>query len=365
MSAYGTTRKLAKAALDKKLERIRDGLAVVDSKSPVAAVAKRWREATLVASDRRQATKDLYAIRSRLHIEAGLLADIPLNRLSPSDIEQWMMSEAEAGVSASSRRTDYAVLRAILDAAVRDGLVAKNVAAQVDRPTVPRKEATHLTALQVRDLLRSIAGSRHALPIQLAARTGMRRGEVLALRWRDVDLKRGVVTVAGTLSGTGKALRREASAKTDSSHRPLPLSADLVAALKLWQGEQAKFRKLAANLWADTEGLVFTTELGKPIDPRNLLRTLQSAAAKLELPAGTGLHTLRHSAATALLESGAHLKLVSAILGHSDTSITADIYGHASDDAQRAVLDAFGAALTAPVADTDAEETRGESDEGE
>ena len=349
ISAYGSTRKLAKAALDEKLDRIRGGLAVVDSKSPLSAVAKKWRGATLVASDRAESTKDLYAIRCRRYIEEGVLADIPLSRLTPSHVEEWIVAaQANENISDSSLRTDFAVLRSILKAAVRDGLVARNVAEQVDRPRKKRTEEVHLTPAEVSRLLKAVAGSCHSLPIQLMAATGMRRGEVLALRWRDIDFTTGNATVTGTMSGSGKKMCRSPMAKTKSSHRSIPLAPDLVELLKELQVRQNEQRKRAANLWKDTDtGYVFTTELGAPIDGRNVLRTLQTAAVKLELPAGTSLHTLRHSAATALLDNGAHIKLVSAILGHSDTSITADIYGHAPDSAQRLALDVLQSQLTA------------------
>ncbi|TDL07232.1 hypothetical protein EUA04_14885 [Mycolicibacterium obuense] len=179
MSAYGATRALAKAALDKKSERIRKGLAVVDSKAPLSEVARRWRTTALIASDRRQSTKELYAARCWLHIELGILAEIPLSRMTAGDIEEWIVEARRHGISPSSLRTDYTVLRAVLDTAVRDGLVAKNLAEHVDRPGVPRTEALHLAPAQVGALLDKVATSRHALPILLAAVTGMRRGEVL------------------------------------------------------------------------------------------------------------------------------------------------------------------------------------------
>lgn len=345
VSAYGPTRLLAKAALDKKIERIRQGLAVVDSRSRLAEVARKWRTTTLIASDRRQSTIDLYAARCRLHIEVGILADIPMSRLTPSHVEEWIVKAGQDGVSPSALRTDYAVLRAVLDTAVRDGVVAKNVTEEVDRPKVPRAEALHLAPEQVADLLEAVSGSRYWLPILLAAVTGMRRGEVLGLRWRDIDLGKGTVAVTGTLVGSGRTLRREQSAKTASSHRTLPIGDDLVSLLSERQIEQTAERTRALNIWNEA-GFVFTTQFGRPIDPRLMLLALQNAARELGLPKGTGLHTLRHSAATAMLAGGAHLKLVSAILGHSSASTTANIYGHASDEAQRAVLDALREKVT-------------------
>lgn len=350
VSAYGPTRKKAKEKLDEKLERIRGGVAVVDSRSPLSAVAMKWRTTTLVASKRRGTTQRSYATSCRLHIEQGVLADIPMARLTPSDVEEWIVAAQEnEKVSESSLRTHFTILKAILDAAVRDGLVAKNVAEQVDRPRKARKEAVCLAPAQVVALLKEVYMSRHWMPIHVLAATGMRRGEVLGLRWKDLDLDAGILSVSGTMTGSGKNLERLTMVKTVASYRTLPLGDALTQLFKDRLAQQVEHRKRAANLWeGDEHGLVFTTELGKPLDGRNVLRTLQTAAARLELPKGTCLHTLRHSAATMMLESGSHLKLVSAILGHSDTSITADIYGHAPDAAQRVALDALHAQLTSP-----------------
>ncbi|MGH3955530.1 MAG: tyrosine-type recombinase/integrase, partial [Mycobacterium sp.] len=338
------------SALGSKIGRIRAGLAAVDSKMPLAEAALRWRTTTLIASGCRQSTKDLYKSRCRLHIEIGPLAGIRMARLAPSHVEEWIVDSLEHGVAPSSLRTDYAVLRAILETAVRDGIVAKNVAAQVARPRASRHEALYLTPEQVSDLLQKVAASHHWLPILLAAVTGMRRGEVLAMRWRDVDFGARTVTVAGTMTGSGKTLRRESSAKTNASHRILPIGDDLVYLLMRRRSEQSDDRRLARDKWRDVGAeYVFTDEYGRSVEPRNMLRTLQNAAQELGLPKGTCVHTLRHSVATALLAGGAHLRLVSAILGHSSASITADIYGHAPDTAQRAALDALHNLLTSEL----------------
>jgi integrase len=99
----------------------------------------------------------------------------------------------------------------------------------------------------------------------------------------------------------------------------------------------------ARNQWTDS-GLVFTTELGTALDPRNLLRVIESAAAKAGVE-GVGLHTLRHSAAVAWLESGVHIKAVADLLGHSSISITGDVYGHTCDDTARTAIDTLSARL--------------------
>jgi integrase len=125
--------------------------------------------------------------------------------------------------------------------------------------------------------------------------------------------------------------------KTDRCRRPVPLSPTMVAMLRKHRIEQKAGRLRAGNQWIDS-GLVFTTELGAPVDPRNLLRVVE-AAAKSAGVEGVGVHTLRHSAAVGWLESGVHIKAVADLLGHSSIAITGDVYGHTSDDTARAAVD--------------------------
>jgi integrase len=114
--------------------------------------------------------------------------------------------------------------------------------------------------------------------------------------------------------------------KTDRSRRPVPHNAGVVAMMRKHCANQKAERLRAGNLWRDS-GLVFTNEFGGPVDPRNLLRVIEVAATAAGVD-GIGVHTLRHSAAVAWLESGVHIKAVADLLGHSSIAITGDVYGH-------------------------------------
>jgi integrase len=131
--------------------------------------------------------------------------------------------------------------------------------------------------------------------------------------------------------------------KSARSRRTVPLSPAIVALLKAQRAAQAADRLHAGNQRTDS-GLVFTTELGGPVDPRNVLRTIELAARKAGVDE-VGVHTLRHSAAVAWLEAGIHIKAVADLLGHSSISITGDIYGHASDATTRSAIDGLSGAL--------------------
>jgi len=165
--------------------------------------------------------------------------------------------------------------------------------------------------------------------------TGLRRGEALALHWGDVDLAAGHVRVRWTLARIDRRLVFD-EPKTDRSRRFVPLPQPVADTLKRHRASQAAER-LAAPVWAPWEehpDLVFPTHIGTPTDPRNALRAFATIAGRAGLT-GVGLHTLRHSAASALIASGAHLKVVQEMLGHSSYGITADIYSHVAMEQQR------------------------------
>jgi integrase len=206
----------------------------------------------------------------------------------------------------------------------------------VKRPGIERREAKHLDDADVTAVLRAAEASRYHPVLVLIAATGLRKGEALALRWDRVDLDAGTVRVAATIARINHKLVIS-EPKTDRSRRTVPLPAAVVTMLRKHRTEQKAERLRAGNQWTDS-GLVFTTEFGTPVDPRNLLRVIE-AAAKSASVGGVGVHTLRHSAAVGWLESGVHIKAVADLLGHSSISITGDVYGHTSDDTARSAVD--------------------------
>ena len=225
-------------------------------------------------------------------------------------------------LSDSTVRQVYTVLRQALDVAVRDGLLMSNPMAKVKRPTVARTEAKYLPAADVARLLNAARELRYYVAVALMAATGLRRGEVSGLAWSDIDLSEGELRVRLTLSRVhGELILIEP--KTDRSRRRVPLHAGVVTALKAWRTRQQQERLAAGDQWVET-GMVFAIELGTMVDPRNLLRTVEVAAAKAGIEK-VGAHTMRHSAAVAWLESGVHIKAAADLLGHSSISITSDV----------------------------------------
>lgn len=335
VSVYADTAAACRRELKTVRDRIDGGQPAKDSPDTVAVWLTRWRTTSLAASDRKATTKALYVGLSRKHLEGEPFGGLQLDKLRPNHVEELIVALRAANLSDSTVRQVYTVLRQALDVAVRDGLLATNPAAKVKRPGVARKEARHLPAADVVKLLDSAKGLRYHLAVLIMAATGLRRGEVAGLLWSAVDFQKGELAVLLTLSRVeGELILTDV--KTERSRRRVPLPPRLVAALKAHRRRQLEERLEAGSQWTES-GAVFATEFGTAVDPCNLLRTVEIAAKKAGV-GKAGAHTMRHSAATAWLESGVHIKAVSDLLGHSSIAITGDLYGHTSDDTARAAV---------------------------
>ncbi|MDZ4178570.1 MAG: site-specific integrase [Coriobacteriia bacterium] len=326
---YGQTQTEVRRKLKEARSRIEQGAPVRDSAKTVGSWLAEWRDGALAASSRADSTKGNYSILSTKHLEPAPFGAIPLGKLKPSDIDRLVLALRAKNLSDSTVRLIYTTLRLALDDAVRDGLLAQNVAIKVKRPKSAHAERRFLKTDEVALLLQAAQGSHYHSLLKFIAATGVRKGEALATKWTDVDLVAGVYRVPGT--------------KTEKSRRTIPLSPALVVLLKTQRKQQAEERLRAGSLWRAT-GLVFTTEVGTAIGTRNALRAITTAAKAAGLT-DVNVHTLRHSAATGWLENGVNLKAVSTLLGHSNISTTADIYGHVSEQTARDAMDVLSQAI--------------------
>src|SRR5215510_3551282 len=233
------------------------------------------------------------------------------------------------------------VLRRALGQAYKWGLVARNVATLVDPPRTVKPEIRHDHRGNER-VSNSVKGNRLEALFTVVLAMGLRQGEALRLRWEDVDWESGVLRVRHSLQRINRKLVLN-EVKTKSSRRDLPLVDVVSTSLRAHRSRQLAERLVAGKDWQET-GFVFTTTIGTPLDARNVVRTYHKALtdAGLEL---RRFHDLRHGCATLLLAQGVPIKTVSDILGHSQISITADIYGHVVPEAHRAALQAIDKVL--------------------
>jgi integrase len=199
---YGKTRNEVRDKLAQVLQDIRGGTYVTPTALTVHDFMLRWLS-EVKAPSLRPATLQNYGILIRVHIRPSALGRMPLQAVAPPDLQRFLAERRDAGLSARTVQYLYSVIRQAFGQAHRWSLVQRNVALLVDRPRIMRHDVTTLTAPQARALLRAAEGERWGPLLVLALGTGMRRGELLALRWGDVDLERGTVTVRASLQRVG------------------------------------------------------------------------------------------------------------------------------------------------------------------
>lgn len=278
-----------------------------------------------------------HALRDLGHLKLAGLRAAHLDRLY-----QRLLGE---GLSPSTVHHLHAILHKALDQAVRWDLVGRNPADLVDPPTMARRTMRALSTDEGRRLLEVVRDERLEAVWVLALTTGMRRGELLALRWRDVDLDDASLSVTGTLQRVEGQLTI-CEPKTPSSRRSVELTALAVEALRKRRLRQREERVVAGPAWRDEYGLVFTTEIGTPVEAANFIRRSYWPSLERAGLRGLRFHDLRHTAATLMLGRGVHPKVASEMLGHSTVAITLNLYSHVTKtmgrEAARAMQEVLG-----------------------
>ena len=290
----------------------------------------------------RPSTAESYSSLVRQHIIPGL-GHHRLDKLTAVHIRAFLRDKStqtspRTKRPLSSRTMQYlhAVLRLALEQARRDDLVVRNVAGLVAGPKVQRPEIEPLTPEEAGRLFAQAATDRLSPLWLLVTSLGLRRGEALALRWEDVDLDRGHLRVKASVQRVGGKLVRAEMSKTKSSRRALPLPAVVVETLRAHRAVQVQER-LASEVWID-DMLVFTTSIGTPLEPRNVLRSFHTLCDRAEVRR-VRIHDLRHAAASFMLLQGVDMRVVMGTLGHSRLATTSDLYTHLLEPVQRAAAD--------------------------
>ena len=257
--------------------------------------------------------------------------DISLRDLEARHIQQFY-SEKLKTVSANSVIHYHAVIFQALKYAMKTDMVPQNVAMKVDRPRKNAFQPTFLDAEEMQQLFEVVRGTRLELPVLVAAFYGLRRGEVLGLKWDAIDFERGTMTIKRTVTETkldGKyQIIEQDSAKTKSSLRTLPLVGAFKAYFQEVKKAQELNRKVCGNCYSSRyDGYVFVDELGERMKPDYLTSYFPQYIQKHGMRK-MRFHDLRHSCASLLLANGVPLKQIQEWLGHSDFSTTANIYAH-------------------------------------
>jgi integrase len=341
-TVYGKTKAEAAEKLREARRNIDLGQAPTDGRLSTAAFLEVWLRDTLPGSVKASTVDNYRDVIT--HYVVPHVGRVPLVKLAPEDVQAMIRALEAQGLSVRTRRLARAVLRRALGQAEKWGKVPRNVAALVDCPRGADTPADDtLDAAGVRAVLENARGDRLEAFARLALCLGLRRGELLGLRWEDIDFECGEFRIAHSLSyrsGEGLILQEP---KTAAGRRTIPLVGQTASSLREHHRRQLEERLVAGPAWVDS-GHVFSNELGAPLDPRNVLRWWH----RLTERSGVGrrrIHAARHTAATMLLEEGVPLEVVSAVLGHASLTITSDIYARVRMDAKRKGLSALATAI--------------------
>ena len=321
------SKKAAQAALADALSAFQRGSYIAPSRQTLREFLEVWLEG--VRSELALTAWTNYRDVIKLYVVPHL-GSRRLTELSPLHLKAWQSKLLTSGnsrggpLSPRSVQRAHRVLHRALADATRWNLVNSNPASAVRSPKVPRKEMEVWSPAQAATFLKATADDRlHALWL-VTLHTGMRRGEVAGLRWKDVDLTKATLTVSQQRTvAAHQVIVVEPKAK---SQRQLHLAPTTVAALQRHRQTQRLERLAAGPSWANS-GYVFVDEAGEPYHPQRLREMFQKACNEIGVPA-IRFHDLRHTMASLALQAGVHPKVVQEQLGHSGIEITMDIYSH-------------------------------------
>lgn len=333
------TRQEAEAAQAQLNVHLQGGGFLPNTRLRVGEYLEQWlKDDVSTNSDLAQTTRAIYKHAVRHHA-LPVLGYVPLARLSRQAIQAFIRAKLQEGLSAASVHQLYRVLHGALGQAVKLGHLARNPCEFVKPPRIQRSEMQVLDEEQVRIFLGEAKRSSRYYPLYLTAvLTGMRLGELLGLRWKDVDLPLNVASIQQILYRLGREQIFKPP-KSQKSKRPValpPVVVEELRRLKEWQEEQRRKRGICPSpdckdrncvRWHD-QGLVFCQPIGRPLHGHNITqRDFRRLLKRAGLPR-IRFHDLRHSHATHLLRQGVHPKIVQERLGHSTPAFTLAVYSH-------------------------------------
>jgi integrase len=325
-SVSGATRREVVERLKEARRAMDAGLQPTSDRLTVGAYLEDWLDATRETV--RPSTWQRYRGMVRTH-HLPRLGRLSLTKLTPGDVERMLR---DMPGSPRTRHHARAVLRTALARAVAHGLILRNPAALAAPPRVEHREIEAWDAPQVRAFLDGIRGHRLEALFTVAVVTGLRQGELLGLRWSDVDLSAGTLTVRHALQCVDGRLQL-VETKTPRSRRTVPLPELALRALRTAQDGPIVGTHL------------FTTPSGGPLYPNAVLREFYAVTAAAGLPR-IRFHSLRHTAASLLLAQGTHPRVVMEMLGHSTIALTMNTYSHVIPALERDAADRMNAILS-------------------
>lgn len=320
------------------INELNQGILIEPSKMKVADYMDYWLE-NYAEIRTRENTLQSYKTFITHHIKPEI-GNILLNKLQPLHIQQMLTRKSKTGradgkkggLSSRSVKYIYSILNEALNHAVKWRLIPQNPASAVESPLQVKKPVQIWTPAETRSFLDAAKGNRFFTLFVMALSTGMRRGELLALKWHDVDFQTGIIQVNYTLSKQ----RTIKPAKTDKSQRQVVVTDNILEILSRHKARQSAER-LKAGLKYQNDNLIFCSRLGTPLNAENIAKRYFYPLIEKAKVRKIRFHSLRHCSATMALAKDSSLKVISERLGHSTIKTTGDIYAHASIEAQLGV----------------------------
>jgi integrase len=333
------TKEEARSARDKARTEARTGLFVSPTKVTVKEHFEAWWEI------KKEKVKPTTAENYRFLLDRYILPKFGsqlLKDLTSVKIEK-MLIDLIQDHSESTVRLVSIVLAQGLERAVKDRLLPLNPAKGIERPKGKKRTVTPYTSSELKRLLKELESHRLFAFFRLLAYTGGRRGEILALRWSDLDPEKATLTISKNRTRLGKTVIEQDSTKGGDGKRIVQLDSETLRLMKDHRKRQIEERMKAGSLWQEGN-FIFAQETGLPLDPSTPYHLFKKTAKRLGLRSES-LHSIRHLHATELLNSGAGVHLVKDRLGHSDISTTLRIYAHIRPEQKQEVADLFARAI--------------------
>jgi integrase len=350
------TKKDAERELREKLRILEAGAYVKPQRTSLAEYLKHWVESYAVMHTSPRTAEGYQAIVGRYLVPA--LGAIPLCELQPRHLEKYYANalshgrlDGKGGLSPRTVLHQHRLLSEALSHAVKQGLLVRNVAGAVIAPRPGRSQMATLSGADVPRFLEAARKTPYYVLFYAALYTGMRRGELLGLRWCDIDLGKASISVVQTLYrlSNGEFVIKEP--KSPHSRRLVALSPSLTELLRRHHTEQETQKILLGKAFAGHD-LVFAHPDGSPLDPSTVTHAFGKLIKKAELP-HIRFHDLRHTHATLMLKGGVHPKIVSERLGHANIGITLDTYSHVVPGLQEAAALRFDALISSEAEQTE------------
>lgn len=336
-SFYGVTRQAVQRKLTTALHDLEQGLPLVAERQSFEAYMASWLE--MIRPTIKASTLQRYSEQVRIHL-IPTLGKTKVARLTPAQVQRLYSEKLEAGLSPTTVNHLHSVLHRALKDALRLGLVPRNIADAVTPPRETRHEMHVLTAEQARQFLAAAQGERLEALFTVALSTGARLGELLALRWSDLDLDAGRVQIRHTLRHTGAGAYILTQPKTKAGRRSIDIAPEVLDVLRRHKARQSEQRLSLGAAWHDGD-FIFTREDGMPLRGTHVLqRHFRPLLERAGLPP-IRFHDLRHTAATLWLLAGIPPRVVADQLGHSTITVTLDTYSHVLPDMRQAAAKAM------------------------